>query len=124
MGKFNYKRGLLRVYAVVSVLWMATVLVVAVRDLPISDWSVVSERPDDGTPALNTPNATTATQPDALDKLIAGMPRKRRDIFDVIAPESGTYWASRIALTVLPPALCYASLFLVVPWIVRGFKGD
>ena len=100
----NYKRGLLRLYAALSVLWIAVVLVVAVRD---SGWIPLSSYPD----SFVTDSPAT--------------PTKKPDIFDAITDHPvRDYWVSRTSVMLLPPALGYAVLFLVMPWIGRGFKND
>jgi hypothetical protein len=33
-----------------------------------------------------------------------------------------SYWISRAAIALLPPAAGYVALFLVFPWITRGFR--
>lgn len=84
-----------------SALWILAVLTVSLRDRPIAGWSLVRDQ---------------QTQADPLDALIDSLPDAKGS-----AP---IYWTQRGSIMVLPPVLGYATLFLVVPWIVKGFKNE
>jgi hypothetical protein len=52
--------------------------------------------------------------------------RPKADIFDVAAggPSGSGYWIPHIAVALLPPTIGYVALFLIVPWIARGFRRE
>ena len=124
----NYRRGLQRLYIVVSVSWMAVILVLAVRDRPIPDFwdAVAAAAPIEPAPAVQIPKSFSPGQPT----------KSTRDIFDVVAGTPTTvpksegdhtirnYWISRGALMALPPLVCYLVFFVTVPWVAKGFKKE
>ena len=96
MGKFNYRRGLLRVYAVLSILWFAGALVLAITERPRDIFDVAASSGDAASGFFNEVARQTETP----------------------------YWPLRIAITIVPPVIGYAALFLVAPWIARGFRRE
>jgi hypothetical protein len=38
-----------------------------------------------------------------------------------LSENSGRYWGTRFAVTLIPPAIGYFILFVVAPWVYRGF---
>lgn len=56
--------------------------------------------------------------------------RSQTDIFDVAASGRSTtdlqirYWSQGLAAVFLPPVFGYFALFVVIPWIARGFRNE
>lgn len=97
MGKFNHRRGLLRVYAVVSIMWVTGALALAISERPKRDIFDVA-----------------ASSSDAASGFFNKVARQAEP----------SYWAFHIAITVAPPVIGYLALFLAVPWIARGFRNE
>jgi hypothetical protein len=91
----NYRRGLQRIYAVLTVTWIVGALwvVFSGRSLPpwLGSWAAVR----------------------SLTDLVTVNP---------LVGWSLAVWLWAIGLSMFPPVLFYVILFYVVPWIYRGFK--
>lgn len=137
MRKLNYRRGLQRVYAVASILWIAIMLALSIHDRPHRiDYDALAKQA-----------RWTEVDPSEVTALPAAPPRQKVDApigryTDAdLAPSPGEwlknnparplpseswlpYWTRRAALAVLPPGLGYLFIFWVLPWIWRGFASD
>jgi hypothetical protein len=100
----NYRHGFQRLYAVLTVAWVAVVLTASIQDRPRA------HKPDIWDQA-----AALSLTPDGY---------KEWEIENEILLPGVLlhYWAVRSSVAVLPPALFYLFLFHVVPWVYRGFK--
>lgn len=127
--RMNYRRGLLRAYTILSVSWVIGVLVV----LPPERVKVWSEKPHDLTPDQFMAQWLV----DDFKKKHAVENGLGQDWFAQNAPpeppapqhfgDQATrgYKAMWLAgILFLPPLLCYASLFQIVPWVYRGFLSE
>ena len=102
----NYRRGFQRAYLVLAVVWIAATLLLAARDRPThTDW-------------IDVPSGTQA-KGDGWDQAAA---EYKRDHQPPYPEELSRYWTVQGAVVVGPPLVGYLLLFVVVPWIYRGFK--
>jgi hypothetical protein len=119
LGKFNYKRGLHRLYAVISVLWATTVLAVAVRDQPPANIETFSA-------FVAEQKGASGAKEDFWDRVARSTEGPTQKSFP-LDPSDHTirdFWLSRNTFAVLPPLAGYLALFVVAPWIARGFKKE
>jgi hypothetical protein len=93
----NYRRGFQRLYAAMTVTWIAFTLFM----VPSGRWEPwrATERPPQ----------------DALDRLIATVPPDPHWL-------ATTRWTWAAGLSVGVPLGSYALLFLIAPWVTRGFR--
>lgn len=84
------------------------------RSVPVAEDLVLVENPG-GLMSQPTPFVVAAEQPEQ-DNLFQNLTRAVDD--DV--PGQGFLWF--VLCLLLPPALGYAALFVLIPWIFRGFK--
>lgn len=126
----NWRRGLFRLWLVLSVLWIGVVGVITWWKFPVDDWVVVSEEPDRNPP----PPGFTVDKPpfDPSKPFTIVKPRphefdpdeylasKRAEDMRALTKErhSAIWFASILAL--LPPALVLA-LGSALVWAFRGF---
>jgi hypothetical protein len=104
----NYRRGLQRVYAIVTVAWIAVVFigVFSGRWEPWVDWSNWANR---GWYFVSEVPTFTASIDD-ID--VPGTERLRVHL----------RWGWSIGLASLPPLALYFILFFAIPWAYRGFR--
>lgn len=100
----NYRRGLQRVYVVLTVAWIAVVLVLSIRDRPKPQFTTYVKCISD------TPDTTLSSDPDCIPKPYDEPGRLWK------------YWAIRGSVAILAPGAIYLLLFSVLPWICHGFK--
>lgn len=101
----NYRRGLQRLYAVLAITWVAAILLFATRDRPThTDWIEVPDSQLKG---------------DVFDQVAA---EYKRDHTPPEPEELVRYWSVQGTIAVGPPAVGYLLLFVVLPWIYRGFN--
>jgi hypothetical protein len=116
----DYRRGFQRVYAVLTVAWVLIVLAVAFRDRPLPHKPDIWERAAALPPAKDQPEIDPKDlHPTVLPEDFLGWQVESE------APTTGAilrHWGKRSALAVLAPAAGYLFLFMVIPWIYRGFK--
>jgi len=101
----TYRRGFQRVYALLTVAWIGLVLLTVLPGywrpwLAASIWEM-DLRP-------NTP--THSISVDEID-----VPATAK-----LEVQTRRIWA--LGLSVIPPLVLYLSLFLIAPWIIRGFR--
>jgi len=111
----NYRRGLQRVYAALTVVWIAGVLFAVLmgrwepwhRFEPQNGWSFVNETP-------------TVSPEDFLN----GKTARLSDIDDAATQRMIMHqrWAWASGISTVPPLVLYFLLFYVAPWIYRGFR--
>jgi hypothetical protein len=130
----NYRRGLKRIYAVLTVAWVVIVLLTVLtgrwepwlrlqpKTLP-ADFSAWDEpkkmefSPSELRPF--TPPPLSSLQPTETSQKSPASP----DIFDRIAREQfAERWKWALGLSLLTPAVMYLLLFHVSRWIYRGFQ--
>jgi hypothetical protein len=127
----NYKRGLRRVYLTLATVWACAVLAVSIKDRPRPvDFAAEarkygltysSQPPKTPVPAVPPPppGFVEEQQPPAP----ANATDELNKILDFVQQESPVqYWSERLALMLIPPSGGYFILFLVLPWIWRGFS--
>jgi len=131
----NYRLGLLRAYVVLSVLWASTILLVLPSER-LHFW-------DRQTNTLTTVHGHWEADPTVrpqepqggggldLSKYGPGKYRVTTDggVYEVTIEKFAPKEPSRIqrgiwlaCVLVLPPVLGYAAIFLVSPWVYRGFR--
>ena len=108
----NYRRGLQRLYAALTVAWVSAMLLTLPPDR-IKAWSVPSNGP--------SPTEFLGFERDHPMRYAV-------DLF-LINNLPNPSWNSRlqkftwlICILAVPPVLGYAILFGVAPWVYRGFK--
>jgi hypothetical protein len=98
----NYRRGLQRVYAALTIAWIVATLLIAVRDRPThTDWIEVPPKGD------------------VFDQVAA---EYKRDHQPPTREELVRYCGIQGVFVFGPPVAGYLLFFGVVPWIYRGFK--
>jgi hypothetical protein len=108
----SHRIGFQRLYAVLAVLWIGAALftILSHRWQP---W--LSFQPDYTALAMKN-GGTISVTPDP----------NGGDIFDLLIPTPSTstvsLWAAGLSL--LPPLLGYSILFVVFPWVYRGFRPE
>ncbi len=120
----NYRRGYLRLYAVLVVFWGAFVLFATQSGrwkpwpyMPRAQWEVeaestiVTSNPPRSSDKSDEPKWTVSPEQFLRDAALQGE-RHRRIVS----------WSWVIGLVLVPPALGYFVLFHVSRWIYRGFK--
>lgn len=128
----NYRRGLQRFYLVLTLAWVI-VLSVALPADRLNFWSASQRQnpatlPADWFEANKPESGQRAKDYDALAKKYGRTVEPPSDSFvpDVAAPlstpsrASRALWLARVLL--LPPAFGYVTVFLVIPWVYRGFR--
>jgi hypothetical protein len=109
----NCRRGLKRVYVILTVVWITFVLAATLPEYwqpwrsTLPDWVRADE-------FLLTKNFSNA-KPLDVDAFMAGQVRKE------IKREKWIWMASLCAMV---PLILYAFLFYVVPWAYRGFRPE
>jgi hypothetical protein len=106
-GQMNYRRGLQRVYAVLTVVWVVLAVIVAIRNRPPD-----TSRPDPWDVVTLSREADSALTPDQFEHLI----RKRKQSAVV------RYWSIQAGIALGTPLAGYLLLFGVIPWIAGGFR--
>jgi hypothetical protein len=101
----NFRRGFQRVYAVLTVAWVGVMLFVIPSHrlrfwTPDTDYDALLPPPPPGYTIISSPDSPKITG--------AGRVEKSVWLFEVMA---------------LPPIAGYLLIFLVAPWIYRGFQG-
>lgn len=133
----NYRRGFQRVYAVLVVLWIGSVLFALPSDRlrfwstaeglaanthgDPNDWTVVKETPLDlskyGTVLPAQSKEATPEAPIDFSHATVEDPRPTQTTESRLGK---TAWLGEVLFG--PPLLGYAAIFLVTPWIYRGFR--
>jgi hypothetical protein len=124
----NYKRGMRRLYLVLSALWIAVVVAVSINERPRSSSPVVylDDNGNSITSVVLEPirswdengRPITPSRPD-LSKLSEEQLQGYRQTGIRLLVR---YWETQSALALAPPAIGYLILFGVLPWIGRGFR--
>lgn len=133
----NYRRGFHRVYVVCSVLWIGVMLALAVRDRPRKiDYDALAKKygaveVDPNSPFTVSPEdflrheAEKAKQKVTRDETRAPSSADKKWIVASETPLPSMYlqfWETRSSIALLPPTVGYLLLFVVVPWVYRGFR--
>jgi len=119
----NYRRGLQRVYAVLSATWAIAVLF-AVLSGHWQPWErfQIAETEIAPTSVEFDPSELRPVPDVSPEEFLKQNPRKTAKLADIL-PDPSTW--RRIAWTAsaasLPPIVGYSILFLVFPWVYRGF---
>jgi hypothetical protein len=131
----NYRRGFQRIYAVCTALWIALVVAISIPDQPpngdfevhLANGTILHFPPGTDPAVIDTiakrHSQQGASEPSAvifLDK--DGYPIAR----SLLGPFQARiqYWALRSGIALVPTAVLYILLFLVIPWIHRGFRPE
>jgi hypothetical protein len=66
-------------------------------------------------------------QPGTVGSYFAALPlTEQNKVLDKLSRDFAVYRRKRllheIALVAVPPCICYAFLFVVLPWIIKGFE--
>jgi hypothetical protein len=144
----NYRRGLQRVYAVLTVAWVAVLLFALPADR-LKFWSATEEwgasdkpvgNPNDWTPVKETaidygshsvaplppgailvdPSRVTPVAPSTLTDADIQKLDAAKGVPFGHSPGGKGVWLAGVLF--LPPVAGYAAIFLLVPWVYRGFK--
>jgi hypothetical protein len=151
LPSLNYRRGMQRIYLVLSVLWIGLVVSVSISERPIpvgratkTQFGDPIDRPAEqprvnalGDPISESsaPAGPPAAHPWDKDVVTEPSP-KTNPTFEELARERSAhpstaseprqsvarYWETRSAWAFTPPVAGYLILFGVLPWIGRGFR--
>ena len=97
----NYRRGLQRVYAVLTVAWVAIILLVVAPSFQFRRWSGAWESTYDHFPSSDPPTKIYLQQ------------------FGLLPLHS---WLLAIGIALIPPLIGYWLWFHVSRWVYRGFR--
>jgi hypothetical protein len=138
----NYRRGLQRVYAVLTVVWVVVVVAVSLRNWSEpNDWVTIKDEyggvPTSPPGKKFVPPPLDSFQPDAptgrmgkysdsdIATPVPGSPDVPLHVVSSEPLSSGhaprSDWAYWSMMVLGAPALGYLFLFYVVPWVYRGF---
>jgi len=136
----NYRRGFQRTYAVLAVAWIALVIFMVTSDRWIwTQWRITPTTWDalaKECGSVDVPPGelgSNPTDPSAIaDQYIRQLDQQNRPAQNnnqsvkngaktlVVPPGPKVEWTAALSLPV--PVLGYLFLFVVIPWIYRGFK--
>jgi hypothetical protein len=109
----NYRTGFQRLYAVVSVAWIAFIVVIALKELPPPD-----QKQGDVFDQIDAENHARVIAVDPNDFTSEPPKKAWRDESRANTVIWFTGWA------VIPPALGYFLFFGIAPWVYRGFRSQ
>lgn len=123
MGVMNFRTGFQRLFAVLSVGWVAAILLIeGPKLLQPNDWQTVDYD------ALAGQAGAISSLPPPASPGYTDVPAGLKSLGFVPDPvpwraQSRTHFALWLAaVSLVPPALAYLLLFLTLPWIYRGFR--
>ncbi|HSR07238.1 MAG TPA: hypothetical protein VLM42_08820 [Bryobacteraceae bacterium] len=136
----NYRRGFQRVYAVLTVVWIAG-LILALPNYRVRFWQKQRGEASLADVDLAKSGIATTTKGDIFDQIDAERHKQPYDLpkgavpvdpngnggsfvpDEPVATETRTekfLWLAGVLFG--PPIAGYAAIFLVVPWVFRGFR--
>jgi hypothetical protein len=142
MPRLNYRVGLQRVFAVVCAAWLTVVVAIAIHERPRTKTTtardfIAAECSDRyQLPRLSDEKLLICRRllerrqqviknanPDRWTQIFNEADADEQSV--TVQPDASTvrvYWAQCAAVAIGPPVFGYAVLFIVVPWIGRGFR--
>src|SRR5208283_55834 len=124
----NYRRGFQRLYILASIVWIVALLFVLPHDR-LSFWSVAKKSPLVVDPSqVDDPwNGYDAKKDLGNDPVVpvpppppGSIPIGDQKVPDSTSRTQRTMWLASALFG--PPALGYAAIFFVIPWVCRGFR--
>jgi hypothetical protein len=127
LPSLNYRRGLLRVYLVLCVLWIITIAGTSVIDRPTPPVIFGKNDPvvpkDEFAPKPKTLTDADFSSADAPIPSFDDFKKEQQNEQQKSEVHStARYWGTQSALAFTPPIAGYLILFGVIPWIGRGFR--
>jgi hypothetical protein len=131
----NYRRGFQRVYAVLTLAWIAVVAAGSLHDHfaqrsdPYAKYGGSFVPPPlssrEAIPSFEEFKKTLPSVPPPPRAPGAAIDYGAHSVAPLESPGSESplrYWAVRSGVALLPPGVIYLFLFYVIPWIYRGFR--
>ena len=118
MPIINYRRGFHRIFFVCAVLWVGGVLAIATINRP-QPTNGIEVRLESGT-VLSFPLGTKSGVIDSVVKL-------QTPPNGITLTEIGPglhWWELPAGIALVPVAVLYFVVFIVIPWIHRGFRSE
>ena len=117
----NYRRGLQRVYVVLTAIWMACVLFTVLT----GRWEPWRKATTDFTPP--PPDSWQGPAPVISPEEFLKKKTARLEDVDEAATRQlmmRQRFGCAFAIAIAPPLFAYLALFFVVPWVYRGFRSN
>jgi hypothetical protein len=128
----NYRCGLQRVYAVLTTAWIIALLFILPADRlkfwQADQWETLADHAVPMSAAAASPQPKSSGQPDIdYDALAKRAISETSQVKFAATPSSWDQSRTHkflwlMSFLMLPPAVGYAALFLVIPWVYRGFR--
>jgi hypothetical protein len=115
---------MLRIYLVLSVLWIGLIVAVSIGDrpVPVARFGSVADTPVNS-PAKRPKSGAWFTQSAPIPPGVSPLLKEAERSGDwELWQHVVRYWEIQSALAFAPPAVGYLVLFGILPWVGRGFR--
>jgi hypothetical protein len=126
-AEMNYRKGFLRLYAVLAASWIVLCLAITFSrtSIPFVETSLPEEAKQPGFYSLPLEQQRRVLI--SADKDFSGLPlQEQNKVLEYLSKEvqkrRGRHLASALEYSLIPPIVGYVVCFLIVPWIATGFS--